>query len=188
VVVVAAVGFWFLRGEQQKANWQQATDYYRRADYNKAAPILINLPLPDDAEQLRIYGQTMQATNHLDKATEAYTKLYQIKKDPFAKLVLGNIYNQQKKYDQAEKAYKELIDANPTYVQAYVNLATVYRLQGHNDKALETAKTGLRNNPNNVVIAELAFSLAAGDWTSEEFKEAKATLERINPDDPLLQD
>lgn len=187
IVVVAIAAAWKFHTHQQTVNWQQATDYYRRADYKKAAPLLLNMSLPTDPEQLRIYGQTMQATNHTNEAIKAYQALYDQKKDPFAKLVLGNIYNQQKKYDKAAKAYKDLIDANPTYIQAYVNLATVYRLQQQNSKAIDTANQALQNNPNDVTLAELAVSLTADDPNSEAYHQAIERLKKINPEDPLLQ-
>lgn len=185
LLVGGVVGWWYI-GHQREQSWVQATDFYRRADYQSAAPILLNLPLPDDAERLRIYGQTMQATNHPDKAVAAYQKLYEKEKDPYAKLSLGNVYNQQQNYDEAIKAYQELIDSNPNYVQAYVNLATVYRLQGNNAEALRVARDGLQNNANSVVVAELMVSLTAENPESSEYKEAVETLRRINPNDPLL--
>src|SRR5690606_6747676 len=145
------------------------------------------MPLPDDAEQLRIYGQTMQATNHSDKAIEAYKKLYEKEKDPFAKLSLGNVYNQQQNYEEAVKAYQSLIADNPNYIQAYVNLSTVYRLQGKNSDAIDIGKKGLQNNANSVALAELVVSLTADNPESDEHKQALETLKRINPEDPLLQ-
>ena len=187
VLLVTVAGGWIYYQASIENKWQNATDHYRRADYDGAAKILNGLQMPEkDADRLAIYAQTMLATRKLDKAAVAYGKLYELKKDPFAKLVLGNINNEQKKYDEAAKIYLEVIQSNPTYVQAYVNLATMYQLQGNNKKAVSTAVSGTVNNPNNTVLLELLVSLTMTDKNSRQFKEAVEKLKIVNPNDPLL--
>lgn len=189
VVLLVGVAFgWIIYQKSIDTKWAKATDSYRRADYDATAKILNNLPVPTkDEERLAMYAQTMLATRQLDKSADAYEQLYKLKKDPFAKLVRGNIYNEQKKYDEAAKIYNELIDANPSYVQAYVNLATLYKLQNNNSKAVEVAKQGVKNNPNNTILLELLVSLTMQDKSSQDFKEAFSQLKTINPNDPLVE-
>ena len=179
---------WIIYQKSIDTQWAKATDSYRRADYDATAKILNKLPVPtNDEERLAMYAQTMLATRQLDKSADAYEQLYKLKKDPFAKLVRGNIYNEQKKYDEAAKIYNELIDANPSYVQAYVNLATLYKLQNNNTKAVEVAKQGVKNNPNNTVLLELLVSLTMQDKSSQDFKDAFSQLKTVNPNDPLIE-
>jgi tetratricopeptide (TPR) repeat protein len=185
-VLIFMAAIWQYQRVSANNNWKKATDYFRRADYDSAAKILKGVSMPKTSERLNVYAQTMLATRRLDKAAEAYQKLYESNKDPFAKLVLGNIYNQQKKYDSAAKIYKELIKANPTYVQAYVNLATLYKLQNDTDKAIKTADDGVKSNPNNTVLAELLVSLTMDDKNSDKYKDAVSYLKKLNPSDPLL--
>jgi len=186
VLLVAGLGGWQYRSASVNNNWKKATDYYRRADYDGAAKILKKMDMPKDATRLSIYAQTMLATRQLDKAALSYQKLYKINKDPFAKLVLGNIYNQQNKYDEAATIYQDLINSNPAYSQAYVNLATLYRLQNKNDQAVATAEKAVINNPNNVVLNELLVSMTMNDKDSPKFKAAIVKLQKLNPKDPLL--
>lgn len=186
VVLLLLLG-WQAQRVTTNNNWKKATDYYRRADYQNAAKILNKMSLPKDSERLNVYAQTMLATQQLDKAATAYQKLYTVKKDPFAKLVLGNIYNQQKKYDEAAKIYQQLIDANPSYIQAYVNLATLYKLQNNNAKAISVAQKGAANNPSNATLAELVVSLTMEDKDSGDYKKALENLKKLNPKDPLLE-
>ena len=187
VALVAGLLVWQYHKNNINDNWKKATDYYRKANYDAAAKILNKMPIPTkDADKLAIYAQTMLATRQLDKAATAYTDLYNLKKDPFAELVLGNIYNEQKQYPQAQKIYQKLIDSNPSYDQAYVNLATLYKLQGNNSAAISTAQKGVTNNPNSIVLNELLVSLTMTDKNSQQFKDAVAKLKKLNPNDPLL--
>lgn len=186
LIIFVGLGGWQHQKSVTNNNWTKATDYYRHADYDNAAKILNKMSAPKDAARLSIYAQTMLATRQLDKAASAYQQLYVLNKDPFAKIVLGNIYNQQSKFDEATKIYQELITSNPTYAQAYVNLATLYKLQNKNDLAIATAEKAVLNNPNNTVLNELYVSMTMSEKDSPKFKTAVAKLEKLNPKDPLL--
>lgn len=186
VVVAALVAYQAYQAGIER-RWDKAKDYFAKADYPKAAKEMEGLSMPKDADRLKVYSQTMLATQKLDKAAKGYEKLYEINKDPFDKVVLGNIYNQQKRYDEAAKVYREVIKSNPAYVQAYVNLATMYRLQQNNKAAIDAAKDGVTNNPNNVVLAELLVSLTMDNKNSPEYQDALSKLEQLNPKSPLLE-
>lgn len=188
VVVVVLTGLLIWQHARASTNdtWKKATDAYRHADYQTAAKLLKNQKAPSDSDRLAIYAQTMLATRQLDKAADAYQKLYDQKKDPNAKLILGNVYNQQKKYDEAAKIYNELIASNPNFAQAYVNLATLYKIQGKNDQAITVSKKAVTNNPTNTVLNELLVSMTMSQPNSSDYKTAVANLQKLNPKDPLL--
>lgn len=169
------------------AQWSKAQDYYGRADYANAAKILEPMALPTDDKRLTVYAQTMLATRKLDKALPAYQTLYSHKKDPDVKIKIGNIYNEQKKYDEAAKAYREIITADSSYIQAYVNLATLYKLQGKSQEAIDTAKQGTQANPNSVVLYELLISMTLEHKDSQEHKDAVEALKKLNPQDPIFE-
>jgi len=184
--IVAAVA-WFSYTARVNAAWSKAADYHGKADYAEAAKLLNDMPLPSEDGRLQVYAQTMLATRQLDKALPAYRALYEKKKDPSVKIAIGNIYNEQKKYDEAEKTYRELITANDTFVQAYVNLSTLYKLQGKNKDAVDVAKQGVKANPNSVVLNELLISMLLEDKESEDFKQAVEALKKINPKSPIFE-
>lgn len=186
-VVIAGFITWRVILANQNAAWDRASSYFAKADYKKAEEELAGLPVPSSAERLRVYAQTMLATQNLEKSLTAYEKLYKINKDPSVKLLIGNIYNQQKKYDLAIEAYREIITSNTGNVQAYVNLATVYKLQNKSDEAIKVSKEGVKNNPTSVILGELLVSMLMDDTNSAEFKSAVAALKKLNPSDPLLQ-
>jgi tetratricopeptide (TPR) repeat protein len=144
--------------------------------------------MPSDNEKLMIYGQAMLSVGEKEKAKKAFNTLYARNKDPFVKMLLGNIYNQDKDYDGAEKTYKEIIADNPNYVQAYVNLATLYRLRNDQVNALKTAQDGIKNNPKSVVLLELVVSLNMDNQQSKEFTDAVKSLKEVDPENKLLKD
>lgn len=188
VLVLGVIGAFVFYSKSIDTKWNKGMDSYRRADYDNAAKYFNGLALPTgDAERLNAYAQTMLATQQLDKAAVAYKELYAQKKDPLIKLLLGNVYNQQKKHEEAEKIYNEIITSNANYIQAYVNLSTMHKLRGDNKKALEVAELGVKNNPDNVVLLELLVSMALSDKNSTTYKEAVSRLKKVNPKDPLLE-
>ena len=187
IVVAAGVVAWLVQQASADATWQKATDDYGKADYASAAKLLENVAVPTDEKRLTVYAQTMLATRQLDKALPAYKSLYAMKKDPAIKIIIGNIYNEQKKYDEAAKTYRDIITANETYIQAYVNLSTLYKLQSKTQDAVDVAKQGVKANPNSATLYELLISMLLDDKGSTDYKEAVASLKKLNPSDPLLQ-
>jgi tetratricopeptide (TPR) repeat protein len=185
IVVVAIV--WQTRQAAETNKWEKVADYYGKADYAAAAKLLDGTKLPSDPDKLRMYSQSMLATRQLDKALPGYMKLYEVKKDTSVKIVIGNIYNEQKKYTEAEKVYKEIIAANKTNAQTYVNLATLYKLQGKSDEAVAVARQGVESNPGSVVLHELHVSMLLEDKENPEYKKAVESLRKLNPQDPLLE-
>jgi tetratricopeptide (TPR) repeat protein len=78
-------------------------------------------------------------------------------------------------------------NTDKTYVQAYVNLATLHRMQGDKDKAIEVAKKGIEANPSNIVLNELYVSMLLDEKGSEAYKKAVENLRNLDPNDPLLE-
>lgn len=188
VLVAAGVIVWQVRQAAGEARWTRAADHFAKADYEAAAKELEGVDIPrDNVDRLNIYAQSMLATKQLDKAMAGYQALYEQKNDPFAKMVIGNIYNEQQKPEEAIRTYNELIEANPAYTQAYVNLAMLYRVQGNNQDALAVAKKGQQNNSNNTVLAELLVSLTMNDPESEDHRQAVETLRKLDPNNRLLE-
>ncbi|MEI7918322.1 MAG: tetratricopeptide repeat protein [Candidatus Saccharibacteria bacterium] len=188
IIVAISVGFFVWRANVVNSDnaWARATAFYQKADYDNAAKEIANLPVPTDNARLKIYAQTMLAKRDLEKALPAYEKLYAATKEPNYKIILGNIYNEQKNYDKAASTYKEVIADNPGYTQAYVNLAILYKLQNKISEAMAIADSAVKSNPNNVTLLELKVSILMEDKTTDDFKTAVKDLAAINPQDPLL--
>ena len=48
---------------------------------------------------------------------------------------MGGIYNLEMKYDDAEKAFKSLIQLDPTHFNAWYSLGYTYELKGNKEDA-----------------------------------------------------
>lgn len=188
-VLVLAVGGVLLFQSRAQANedWNNAVAAYQKGDYETAAQLIDGKSMPSEQERLLAYAQTKLATGKVEQALPAYEKLYETAQTPEYQNIIGNIYNQQQKYDKAAEAYQAVINNNKSYVQAYVNLATVRKLQGNQSAAVAVAKKGVEANPTNETMHELLVSMLLDDRDSDEYKQAIANLEKLNPEDPLLQ-
>lgn len=86
IVVIAAFVTWKVLSASRDVAWQQATEYYAKADYAKAEEIIRDFSIPDNPDRQRIYAQSMQATGNIDKALEGYNRLYESTEDISAKV------------------------------------------------------------------------------------------------------
>lgn len=193
VVVVVGVVVWSMQQASVDATWKKASDLHGRADYAAAAKLIGEMPVPTDEKRLFVYAETMMATGQYDKALPAYKSMYDNNKDPDTKNKIGNVYSQQKKYDEAAKVYRELIASNYSYIQAYTNLASVYMAQGKMQDALEVYRLGIKSNPNSVVLYEALIGILHVEkgkksnlYNATEYKEAIATLKKLNPSDLIF--
>lgn len=187
VVAIAAIAFWQVKANAKEAKWTRASEAFTKADYEQANKELSGLAMPSDAERLRVFAQTKLAVRDLDASLPAYQKLSTETKDPSYQLIVGNIYNEKKQYEDAAKVYREVIAANPNNVQAYVNLSTLYKLQANRSEAMAVAKQGVDVNPSNVTLLELWVSMTMEDKDSDAYKTSIDALKKVNPEDPLLQ-
>jgi len=167
--------------------WKAADQHFKRAEYQQVFKLIKYVPKPQNVERLRIYSQTFMALGEYDKARKGYEKLFDKTKDPAYRLIVGNILNQQEDYVGAIKVYEEVISLNPNYVQVYVNLSTIYRIKGNNDKAVEIAERGIGSNGNSIILYELLVSLMQEKKDSPRYNEAVNKLKLLDPQNILLK-
>jgi predicted CXXCH cytochrome family protein len=68
---------------------------------------------------------------------------------PESSLNIGLIYVDQRQFEKAEAAYRAALDLQPTFTQAAVNLADLYRLQGRDADGEKTLRQALALEPQN---------------------------------------
>jgi lipopolysaccharide biosynthesis regulator YciM len=184
-LVLLALG-WAGVSAYMKKQWQLGTDSYRQSNYSEAADRLKNLPMPKDQDRLSVYAQVMHASGNTEKAKAAYERLAEDHENISASVQIGNIALQQKDDVTAIAAYEKVINQNPGYVQAYVNLASVYRMQGHIDLAVSTLKKGIQNNPNASSLYAMMVGTLAQQPDSQDYKDAATALKKLDPQNPAL--
>jgi len=99
---------------------------------------------------------------------------------------IGTIYARQKKYDEAEKAFKTALEQNPSLPDAYNGLANVYNAQRRFDEAAEasTEANKLQQQAGGSGGANTAFNQGVIMWNSGRAPEAKAQFEEALKADP----
>jgi tetratricopeptide (TPR) repeat protein len=89
---------------------------------------------------------------------EAYLKVLELNPEAAGALVnLGTIYYRQRKFSEAEKYYRQAIEADSSYPLAQFNLGNLYDEQGRVVDALEHYRRALHLNPQ---YADAHFNLA----------------------------
>ena len=97
---------------------------------------------------LEKYALISYQLNQFDQSIDSYTKLISIENDNASYWnSIGNVYRDSGKGEEAIKAYQKAIEIDKKYVVVYSNLANLYLLRNEKDKAQETIKEGLKNNP-----------------------------------------
>lgn len=175
----------YLHVSRERA-WERATAFYQDVDYESAGKELEGLSMPSDPKRLLVYSQTMLSNRRFDEALMGFQKLYSIEPSLDTKLIIGNIYAEQKEFDKAVDVYKELIAADAKYIQAYVNLTTLYKLQGRAGDAKAVAVQAVANNPGNITLHQLQVAVLLDQKGSPEYQAAVEGLRKVNPTDPML--
>jgi Tfp pilus assembly protein PilF len=87
-------------------------------------------------------GQVGRASKQVASASYTEKKI-----DPVPYYKRGLAYITDKKYDEAADEFKQALDCNPHYYQAWVKLALVYQLTGQTDRAIDEYKKILELRP-----------------------------------------
>lgn len=113
-----------------------------------------------------------------------------LKVDPKNELMLSNlahIYEDVKDYDNAEKYYKILVDANPKNVRAITDLGNLYRFYFKDKKAdiLNLIEVrGLSANPNDLNLLIFLANYYRYDETAKDLQKAEINYRKILELDP----
>jgi len=140
-----------------------AVDSVEFLDIPKRLELLFNL-LNDPVRGVRIKAARMLApAKHflvqpdkqqvLNKALHEYIQTQEINLDrPEANLNLGIIYIEIGEFDKAEASYKRAISLDPNFIQGYVNLADLYRMQKRDDLGENLLENALKIDNNSAEV------------------------------------
>jgi len=119
-----------------------------------------------------------------DKAIAEYIAAQVYNADrPEARMSLGNLYAARTDPAAAIAEYKKAIEIDPTFVQAYANLADLYRARGAEGEADVTLRQGLARNPRTAVLHHaLGLSLVRQKRMPEALPELR-DANKLAPDD-----
>ena len=128
---------------------------------------------------------TTEQRNILKPALDNYLDIQEFNNDRgFAHTNKANVFMHQGHYDQAIQSYKNSIRINPYYLNAYVNLAELYRRLKNNDASLKTLTDGNKSIPNN---GHLKFNLGLAHIRNKQKAKASVFFDQatlIEPENP----
>jgi len=105
-------------------------------------------PTPGEVARAQALVQRAAAAQEAKELTRALTLLEQaIKLDPTAKAAynsLGNVYYQQRRYQQALAMYQKALAIDPDYVKARTNLGSTYMQLAMDTRAIDELQKALR--------------------------------------------
>ena len=120
----------------------------------RVAPPVV--PSPAEVARAQALVQRATAAQEAKELTRALTLLEQaIKLDPTAKAAynsLGNVYYQQRRYQQALAMYQKALAIDPDYAKARTNLGSTYMQLAMDTRAIDELQKALR--------ADSSYSLA----------------------------
>jgi len=122
-------------------------------------------------------GRPEQTQKLLTGAIAEYRKAMSIKAPgPALKTQLARALAADRQFPEAEQIYKQLINEDKTYIQAYNELYGVYVLQNKTAEAEQILKTGAANNPKQIAFL---VSLASHFARLQRHDDMVATLNQI---------
>ncbi|WP_050799181.1 multiheme c-type cytochrome [Vibrio ichthyoenteri] len=108
---------------------------------------------------------------------EAYMQIQRFNSDRgFGRTNLANVYRDLGEFDQAIEWYQGAIAIEPYYENSYANLADLYRVQGQEQRALETLFKGITAQPKSSALPYSAgltlLRLGKSEQASQYLKQA----------------
>lgn len=107
----------------------------------------------EKAAKAQAEGKREEAIEHYEKALAIAPDMY------FARNNLGSLYLEDRRFEDAEKAFRKVIDDNQADANAYFNLGNVYLITGRLPEAVTAIEEGLKRQPQSALGQFLMGSL-----------------------------
>jgi Flp pilus assembly protein TadD len=120
-----------------------------------------------------------------NEAIQHYRRMTELQPDNLdAWLHLGNAYDDQDNFEEAEAAYKHALEIAPDSIQPYSALARLYIQNEEDTKAVELVEEGLQKHPDSAHMRGLAAMILA---ISGNYPRARALLDEAERMDPEME-
>ena len=152
--------------------------YYQAGQYVDAEKlaILITQEFPKHAFTWTILGDALRLNGKRNDSLVALKKSLELNPQDIATHnSLSNTLQDLKKFDKAEKSYKNVISLNPKYFEAHHNLGTVLRNLGKLKESEESYKRAISLKPD---FAEAYYNSGLTLQMLEKFDDAEARFKK----------
>ncbi|OGS85798.1 MAG: hypothetical protein A2061_04190 [Gallionellales bacterium GWA2_59_43] len=135
---------------------------------------LLATPQTNTAELLRIKTSTLMTMGHYDLAKQVFNQILAKRDVPWAKTGLGKVAFLKGEMESAQQLFREVIRANPAYLDAHDWLARTYENQGNLDDAQNVLARSVELSPTSVVrqrnLGEMAQKRGDLDTAADAFR------------------
>ena len=142
---------------------------------------------PGFAKAWRSLGRLHEARGELDAAAEAFLEALQLEPEDTAALVfnLGVRSDEEAQFELARRLYRALLEVDPAYSKAAINLAAIESRQGNPQDALDVLDDVLEREPENTAaLFNRALALEALDKRPQAVTQLEALL-ALDPEHAL---
>lgn len=126
------------------------------------------------AELLRIKTSTLMTMEQYDLARQTFNQILAKRDVPWARTGLGKVAFMRGEMEQAQQLFREVIRANPAYLEAHDWLARTYENQGNLDEAQNVLARSVELSPTSVVrqrnLGEMAQKRGDLDTAANAFR------------------
>jgi tetratricopeptide (TPR) repeat protein len=146
------------------------------SDAREEASLVLNRD-PSNGAAYQLLGVSLAAQHKPEEALKAFERAVELRPDDASVHVdIGLAEVNLKHYDLAEEHLRKAIEVNPHEVNAYTNLASLYRLQGQLEDGAITLHLGVTNNPE---AANLYTTWADFLFSMQKVAEADSALGQL---------
>lgn len=141
---------------------------------------------PDDQEALFLTGTIYAQAKDFSKAIEFLRKATEQggRRSFMARYYLGRIYRDAGDLLKAQECLNEAVNLNPHFIAVHLDLADVYRRLGETDRAIESYKALLAQQPYNLKVRELLVMLLFEIKREDEALSELCHLKQLAVKDP----
>ncbi len=145
---------------------------------------------PDDFAAQINAGEMFGRINNFEKALTYFERANKIKPDDYQTIViLGNFNYELKKFEEAQKWYEKALSkkSDDFSVRTDLGLTFFMREPKDIDRAIKEYKTSLSINPNHEPTLQNLAVAYAELKDSKGLQETLAKLEKVNPNNQIIQ-
>lgn len=160
-----------------RGNYQEAANAYQKAILSSPNNANLYYSLAASKAKLGdIDGQAAAAEEAIKRNTQFLAE---------SLVILGNARHAQKRMPEAIDAYSRALASRPDKVEAYRQLAELYRSQNRIDEAIDISKAGLRQHANNgEIYTDLTWFYSLAGRTDDAIAAGRSAVQLL-PKNPM---
>ncbi|WP_256757514.1 tetratricopeptide repeat protein [Cohnella sp. WQ 127256] len=171
---------WLKLGDLGSANLKERTNY-------SLAAVASFIQGAQEEFGFRLFESKLyEANGEIDEALASINSAIQLfPAAPELQLRKGSLLKQLERYPEATDALTHLMDNHPEWLPAYMELSSIYRIQGLYDEAIRVLQAAKKLFPEHTVVRFWLVDALRESGHGDEARLENEQLTEMEPDDPL---